>query len=187
MTGYSRRCFLALLSLIFISGCTPSPSPAGGALLRQDFDALVNWNGIVADGSPGALLSTDAAHSGRYAARVGGTVKYGLGFKAPLGQLIQRRPRALEISYWGYRSDASGAGATLVCSITRPSSGKQFYWHAYNLSKAPARERTWVQVKERIELPAEANFSDVIAIYPWRGGKVGEALLDDLTLRALPE
>lgn len=183
----SLRAFLPAL-LVLSAACSHSTSTdlPPGVLMRQDFDSLNGWNGVLADPAT-SLLSTAVAHSGRCSARVGGATEYGLGFQMPLGELIKKRPRTLEVSYWCYRVDAAGNAATVVCTVKRPSTNQQLLWQGADLSKEVAKDRQWTKITQRIDLPTETDFSDLLHIYTWRGAAVGDVYFDDLEVRAIPD
>ncbi len=176
---------LLLLSVVACSSPAALPTDDPDVLISQDFDSLNGWVGTVADASAANTLTTLAAHSGRCAARIGGAVEYGVSFTAPLGQLLKRRPKALEVSYWCYRTDASGNAATLVCTITRPSTKQQLYWKGANMAEDVKRDRYWTKVTQRIDIPAEVDFSDELRLYPWRGAATSDVYFDDLQLRVI--
>lgn len=187
---FLRASAVRFLPFVLLIGACASPAREAqipDVLIRQDFESLGGWVSIGRANARTALLSTRVAHSGRCAARVGGVVEYGLGFTSPLGRLTKRRPEVLEISYWCYRLDAGGNGATLVCAIEHPSTRQQLHWQAANLSKEVSRNRTWTRITQRIEIPAQAEFSDVLHFYPWRGAATSEVYFDDIEVRLLPK
>jgi hypothetical protein len=181
-----KFCFFLLPLLVAVAGCSSESKPMTDVIIMQDFDSLNGWNGLTAD-VEASSLSTAQAHSGKYAAKVGGSVEYGQGYVVPLGQLIRKKPKALEITYWCYRADTKGYAATLVCSIERPSTSKQLLWKGADLTKEASKERSWTKVTQRVDIPAEIDFSDVIRFYPWRGVSIGDTYFDDLQVRALSE
>jgi hypothetical protein len=155
-------------------------------LLRQDFDSLNGWNNQLANETI-SPLSTAVAHSGRCSAHVNGALEYGPGFAMPLGMLVKTRPKALEISYWCYRINAAGSAATLAVVIDRPTTQKQLLWKGADLSKEFEKDKTWTQVIQRVDLPAEVDIADVLHLYPWRGGATSDVYFDDLQVRTLTE
>ncbi len=180
----------ALASLLLGSaacGSPKAPERDPEVLLAQDFEALNGWAGVLADDSPGATLSVAVAHSGRCAARVGGTAEYGLGFAAPFRLLTKKRPKSLEISYWCYRTDTTGNAATMVCTIVRPSTKQQLYWKGADLQKEIREDHTWTKITQRIDIPAEVDFSDTFRLYAWRGAAGSDVFFDDLQVRQLPD
>lgn len=188
MTTFFREMLRRLLplGLGLTVACSASTDTDGTVLLTQDVEGIVGWNNVRASEQDADPITTNPAHSGKYALRVGPGLEYGLTFKQLLGNLTQKRPVALALSYWCLASEED-TKATVVLALERPSTGKLMVHHATPLKEFVKTTGVWTLVTERVQVPAEVEFSDQLTLYPWRGASATATYFDDLEIRALYE
>ncbi len=146
-------------------------------LIASDFEQFQGWV------DPPAFLSTEHAHSGRYAYHMDRQTEFGASFITPLSA-CPFVPRRLWLSGWVYYPTGS-VSATLVVAINchgrRPD-----VWEGFSLDQVVTRYGVWVPVRKYIRLPQDLLPSDEVKFYVWHGNPYTDsAFLDDLKLEGL--
>lgn len=167
------------LLLAALGGCRPAADTAG-LLLNTDFEQFEGWVTPLP-----AFLSTEQAHSGRYAYRVAPGQEFGAAFTAPLGA-CGFVPGRLRLSSWAYLTDGRVRATYLVLSVNchgrRPD-----IWEGLQLSEVVKRYQRWEPVHKIIKLPADLAPTDELKVYVWHAEPDGTPTwLDDLKLEAWP-
>jgi len=171
--GLGTLCLAALLA-----GCTASNERC--ELLRSDFEQFDGWVSPL----PG-FLTTEQAHSGRYAYRMAPGAEYGPGYSTTF-EKCGFIPRELRLSTWAYLRNGRVRATILVVAVNchgrRPD-----VWQGLNLDQTVARYQVWVPVQKHISLPDDLQPTDEIKVYLWHAEGGGELLfLDDLKLEGWP-
>lgn len=172
--------------LLLLAGCAGKADEAGDAaaanlITRQDFESVAGWNG--AQDAPS--LTTEKAHSGKYALKVGPGVDYSIGYIHPMGQMAPKRFRKLKISGWFLRPDA-GAKATLIFSVAHKGAADNLVWAGLNVHDKVSELNTWTRAELEVEVPAAAQFDDECRFYLWRSDPAATVVYaDDLEIQVV--
>lgn len=171
---------LGRLGLLAAFGsCRPATEPPC-LLLNTDFEQFEGWIRPLP-----AFLSTEQAHSGRYAYRVLPGEEFGSGFSTTLGA-CGFVPGRLRLSSWVYLPNGRVGSTYLVLSINchgrRPD-----VWAGLQLSEVVKRYQRWEPVHKIIRLPSDLAPTDELKVYVWHAEPSGTVTwLDDLKLEAWP-
>ena len=169
---------LCLLALLASCGDNP-PTEDKDLLAYNDFEQLNGWVGATTT----AALTTEKAHSGRYCTFVAPGTEYGIGYVSQLSQLSPVRPVKIKISAWVLATENSPA--TIVTSLENAGADKPVFWEAMDLGKAVTRANEWQKAEKTITIPADANASTQVKVYPWRNNSEQPAYFDDIEIRTL--
>ena len=158
-----------------LAGCAPAAGP-DATLLRTDFEQLAGW------GPADAFLTTERAHSGRYAMRVPAGQEFAGNYRAPLGSVCAFVPTRLRLQSWVYLPSGRSRDTQLVvqvlCHGRRPD-----VWRALAVDLVVQRYQKWERVFKYIRLPAGLDPSDELQVYVWHSDPTGEpTYFDDLTV-----
>lgn len=168
--------WLSAASLL-LTNCTSQPDPAGkNVLMHNGFDELAGWLGA----APQPSLTTEKAHSGRYALKVDANTEYSLGYTKPLGQLSEARVTKFKVEGWVWAPSAD-AKVLLVTTFAEPGA-KPLSWVGFDVVKASSKYGQWTQVSEIIEVPAASTTNTLFNIFLWRVNAPQPVYLDDLTV-----
>lgn len=180
-----RSYFLAGVALLaaglLATGCGSKPTPdgpTGEVLMHTDFENLEGWLAP----SQESALTTERAHSGKYATKVDRTTGYGLNYATALGQLSSRRVNKIRLDAWIFTPEA-GAGVVLVTHVDQPGNPKPLLWDGLNVSQEAGKYGEWVHLNKVITLPDGINAASTLGVYLWRTNEnTGATYLDDLTI-----
>jgi hypothetical protein len=175
-----RRGLAAALSLLLpVLGCHPQPGLEDvreRLVFTEDFEHLDGW-------LPDATsLTTERAHSGRYAVKVDKEHPYSLTYRLVFGKTFTQRPRLLRLSAWVWVHGAAD-DARLLTAITPPDP------NAPALSTTPIYVadnwpyRRWTHVSRDIVIPPPGYpSSSNLVIYLWNLDTKHPVYADDWTL-----
>ncbi|MBX0292556.1 carbohydrate binding domain-containing protein [Hymenobacter sp. HSC-4F20] len=166
--------------LLGLTACSTAPATeeTGHRVTYNDFEAVDGWGPAVPS------LTTEKAHSGRFAVKVDNAVEYSLGYANLLGKASTARMRKLTVRGWARREGPDGS-ATLVVQVTDPAQGnQQLYWEPLHFAEQVKTPGQWEQISKEYTLPAGLQASHELKVYLWRNSAAQPAYLDDLTITA---
>ncbi len=176
--------WLSLISLLGSPGCRPRAGRAPvreRELMHADFDKpTVGWLP-----APPAGLTTEKAHSGRYAISVDPRHPYSITYRTPLGKLSpHHRPRRFTLSAWVW-APGPESDARLVVTIAGANDPDHpvFYKSVFFADSGPFE--TWKQVSRSLDLPENIDSNSQLVIYMWNGNSSVPTYADDLLLTEL--
>jgi hypothetical protein len=146
----------------------------------NDFEHLDGW---LPEVSP--TLTTERAHSGRYAVKVDATHEYSLTYNLKLGDAFTMRPRRMRLSAWVWLED-SGEDAKLIFSLSAPDDPQDksnLYTQVFLVDHWPYKR--WTHVTRDIELPPEVSSKAKLSVYLWRNSATHAVYTDDWELTEL--
>jgi hypothetical protein len=146
----------------------------------NDFEHLDGW---LPEASP--TLTTERAHSGRYAVKVDATHEYSLTYNLKLGDAFTMRPRRMRLSAWAWVED-SGEDAKLIFSLSAPDDPQNkssLYTQVFLVEHWPYKR--WTHVTRDIELPPEVSSKAKLSVYLWRNSATHAVYTDDWELTEL--
>ena len=166
-----------LLGLAVLAGCAGSGNGAADKVLSQnDFESMAGW----APATPS--LTTERAHSGRYAMKVGEGLEFGANFSSPLVQVSPTRLQKLRVSAWALLTNLD-TEAQLVVEVKNPADDSQkIFWESFTLNSKVKSVNSWTKVGKTFTLPATLNPTDELRVYLWRGASPAAVYLDDVEL-----
>ena len=173
---------LPLLLLLTMAGCQPRDGRAETkqrVLMHTGFEELLGWAPEV---SP--TLTTEKAHSGKFAVRVDSRYQYSPSFRTELGQLCSHRPRRFTLSAWvwvpSFKDDA-----VFVLSLANPADPDHPFYskNVYLTTSGPFQE--WKQVSRDFDLPETINSKTLLTIYLWNSSAGAPVYTDDWQLTEL--
>lgn len=174
---------LAWLGLLGLPGCHPRSGRAlvlERELLSADFEKLAGWLP-----PPPAGLTTEKAHSGRYAIRVDPEHPYSITYRAPLGRLSpHHRPRRVTLSAWVWVPGPEG-DARLVAAVYAASDPDHPFFSKNVFLTDSGPFKAWKQVSRSLDLPDNIDSNSQLEIYLWNGGSSVPVYADDLQLTEL--
>ena len=166
---------------LFVFACSSNDSDTSTQLPKNqlafnNFEAVAGWT----SGVPVPSLTSEKAHSGRYAVQVTPAVEYALGFASAQGRLSVYPLTKLRVRAWVNLPNAK-ATAVLVTEVKDPA-GKTIFWDGINLSKEVETFNRWVEVDKTLTLPPNQSETNELRVYLWRNQSTQGAFLDDLQL-----
>jgi hypothetical protein len=174
-----RNAFLSSLVLVVggLAGCSgPGAESADEKLITQNnFDQLEGWV------PPVAGLTTERAHSGRYATKVDAATPYSLGYITTLGQASPVKLKKILVSAWILRTGPQ-ALASIVVELKNPSTGQGIYWKALDVTKDVHDVNVWEEVSQVFELPENIEATHELRVYLWGSTTPQPVFMDDITI-----
>jgi len=150
--------------------------------MHNDFESMAGWMGP----TPSPSLTTEKAHSGKYALKVDGNTEFSLGYNNMLGMMSKARISKIKIEAWVF-SPSAEAGALLVTTISDGvADHKPMLWDGFDVVKASDKHNEWVQVSKVIDVPASVNYSSHLGLYLWRNKGTLPTYIDDITITEAP-
>ncbi|UOQ98178.1 carbohydrate binding domain-containing protein [Hymenobacter sp. 5317J-9] len=166
---------LAAVATLCLAGCGGKTEKDPNTLVETDFETLAGWIPEPQSGT----LTTEKAHSGRYAIKVDGNHDYSLTYKVPMGELHDTRVKKIKVSAWTFVS-AADAQAALVAAVGNPADpNKPLLWDATDLNHSHTPGK-WVEINKVLTVPATASPASTLGVYMWRTGGTKPVYLDDL-------
>ena len=138
----------ACAGAVALASCQNPRPGAAGLVARNDFESLDGW-------VPAApTLTTERAHSGRYAVKVDAANEFSLGYANALANTGLRPGQRLVVRGWALRTGPQ-AGAALVVQLVNPADEKQaVYWQSLPVSKHVITYNRWTPIGQAFTLPA---------------------------------
>lgn len=171
------RSILGGLVLVGAVGCSGSGSEAATEKLitQNNFDQLEGWVPAVAG------VTTERAHSGKYATKVDAATPYSLGYITTLGKASPVKLKKILVSAWVYRT-GSEATASIVVEIKNPTTGQSIYWKALEVTKEATNVNVWEEVSQVFELPDTIEATQELRVYLWGNTTQQAVFMDDITI-----
>ena len=146
-------------------------------VFANDFEHMSNW---ISEGS----LTTERAHSGRYAVKVDKEHPFSITYRRTIGDMFAQRPRRMQLSAWVWVA-APQDDAVIAFNLNPPAGSSQpmFSTKLYLADNWPYRR--WVHVSRDIDLPAEYSSQSQLAIFLWHNSAQNTVYADDWKLTEL--
>ncbi len=163
---------------LLLASCSKRDTITKGTLVsRNDFESVLGWGG-----SNDASVTTDRAHSGQYAVRVGPQNEFGYTYVRTLGNMSASKIRTITVSAWVWVPEMR-APSQIVLDITRsPEVSTPVFSSTINLPVTVKRAKTWQQVSKTFTLPDSVRSTNQLKCYLWRCGTNENVYADDITL-----
>lgn len=149
----------------------------GTLVTHNDFESVLGWNGI-ADAS----LTTEKAHSGKYAVRVGPENEFGYTYIQTLGKMSVPKVKAITLSAWVWVPSAQAASNLVVSIAHSPEVDKPVFYGTIPLATEAKKFKEWQQVSQTFQLPDSVQTTNLLKSYLWRAGSTENVYVDDMTL-----
>ena len=149
----------------------------GTVLTHNDFENVQGWNGV-----DEATISSERAHSGRYAVRVGPANEFGCTYIRSLGKMSVAKIRAVTVSAWVWVPSAQATSSLVVEIAHSPEVNKPVFYGSIPLISAAKKFREWQQVSQTFTLPDSAQATNQFKCYLWRAGSTENVFTDDITI-----
>ncbi|WP_201977650.1 carbohydrate binding domain-containing protein [Hymenobacter rubidus] len=169
---------LMILGLL-LAACSDKDAAAvqGTVVTRNDFESIQGWNG-----TDDATISSERAHSGKYAVRVGPANEFGYTYIRSLGKMSIAKVKAVTVSAWVWVPSAQ-ATSSLVVEITHsPEINKPVFYGRMPLVDAVKKFKEWQQVSQTFTLPDSVQTTNQFKCYLWRAGATENVYADDITI-----
>jgi hypothetical protein len=176
--------YLTFAGLLAVAGCQPREGRVAAherELMHTGFEELDGW---LPTPRPVGLTS-EKAHTGRYAISVDPQHPYSLTYRARLGSLVPfHRPRRVTLSAWVWVPSAE-ADARFVFSISPGGDPEHpvFTKNIFLTDQGPYG--TWKQVSRALDLPDNFDSNSQVVIYLWNAFSAAPVYADDLRLTEL--
>lgn len=184
MTTALKTCLLTLPMLAALAACHPRdgrPEVRQRELMHTGFEDFAGWYPALA-----TSLTTEKAHSGKYAIQVDAQHEYSPTYRAEMGQLCAHRPRRLTLGAWVWVPSAA-ADAVLVLSIANPDNLDHpvFHKNVYLTNSGPYGQ--WKYVSRDMDLTGDVyiNSKSQLVIYLWKNDATQTVYADDIQLTEL--
>ncbi len=176
MNGLFTRLLGLTAGLAVVTACSTEPTVPTNRITFNNFESLEGW--IPAT----ATLSTEKAHSGRFAVKVDAQNEYGVGYHNLLGNVSPTRLKTLQLNLWALRT-GNEAKAVVVVTVSDPADpNKPVFWQALDLAVEVKTFNRWTEVHRTFTLPGNINATQKLAVYLWRGAGSQPVYIDDLEL-----
>lgn len=165
-------------SISFASCSKNEETITKGALVsRNDFESVLGWGG-----NTDVSVTTDRAHSGKYAVKVGPQNEFGYTYIQTLGKMSTAKAKTVTVSAWVWMPSAQSA-SQLVLSITRsPERNTPVFYGSIGLPTVVKKFKNWQQVSQTFTLPDSVQSANQLKCYLWRTGTNENVYADDITL-----
>jgi len=133
------------------------------------------------EGSPvPGIMSTDVAHSGKYAMKISGADSYSDNITKRFSEIATDTVKFISASVWLYPKQENPV-VTLVVSIEKPD-GSSIAWNGKATDLIPLKKNEWQKINFRADLrETKTTPDDVIKVYIWNK-KGGTVYADDLEI-----
>lgn len=166
-------------ALLGLAGCSTEQQTPANELTGNDFEHLTGW---VPDNPS---LTTEHAHSGKYAIKTDANIEYSLAYSRLLGQVSPVRLAKVRLTAYAYATKP-GSGAVLTVQIVRSAlDGANVFNQGIDLAKAVSKAGEWTKVSQEFELPAGIAPTNIMKVYLWRAAANAPVYVDDLSLEVL--
>ncbi|SHK10674.1 hypothetical protein SAMN02746009_00322 [Hymenobacter psychrotolerans DSM 18569] len=166
-----------------MTGCdsaTPNPDKV---LVQDSFEP---GNSAIADPQ---YFSTEQAYSWKHSIKLGQGLEFGTFYNGTWGSLGQHR--LLRLRLWGWLKNPQQRLAYLTVVAQRPSDtpggpAVVKIRHQFNIYEVIRRYQQWVPASFTVELPADLQPTDEVAVYMWvPAGQPDAVYIDDFSLEYL--
>lgn len=177
-----KKNYILLAGMLAFISCSQSDANLNDASLISfnNFEAVEGW------GPMQPTVTKEKAHSGKYAIKVDAAHEFSYGFDKTIGQITNKKPKALNLEAWAYVPGKDTGKASLILQITKPSSGQQVKWEGIDVVNNQDFKE-WTKISKTIKLPDNVEVSDRLQVYLWRGGATEPVYLDDLKISTSEE
>ena len=174
---------VTVLSLLGFPSCKPRDGrlPVKERVLMQNnFEELDGWLPEAPAG-----LTTEQAHSGRYAISVAPDHPYSVTYRAALGRLSpHHRPRRVTLSAWVWVPGFEGNACFVAAISVAGDPDHPFFNNSVFLNdRGPFGK--WKKVSRSLDLPENIDSTSQLIIYMWNNGSAAPVYADDLQLTEL--
>ncbi|MDO7845251.1 hypothetical protein Q5H92_02705 [Hymenobacter sp. M29] len=166
----------ALGGLLGVAGCHPRDGRADVA------QHLLVYTGFERHKAPAPAMTTEKAHTGRFAMRVDGQHRRARLYHVRLGQLSDHRPRRFTLSAWAWAPDF-GADAAVVLSIRNPGTAAPALQQSMFAADAGPYQ-AWKHISLDVDLPNNTSPDSELTI-ELAANSEGPVYIDDLRLTEL--
>lgn len=170
-----------LLLGLHLAACSSDKQPTGSnqPQISNDFESTLGWAG-----NPDVVTKAQA-HSGKYAIYVNDTREFSLTFDAPLSQIVDFRPRSLQLEAWAYLTDERSTGQLGVQIVNSATDNTEFFGDGIKLAEAARGRKKWVKVSKTIVLPDSIRPTQHLKVFLWRATAATPIYVDDITVRIM--
>ncbi|GAB3239430.1 hypothetical protein GCM10027346_32710 [Hymenobacter seoulensis] len=175
---------LGILLMASQCGCPTDPAEVRAyqdvrehVVFANDFEQIPNW---ISEGS----LTTERAHSGRYAVKVDKEHPFSLTYRRIIGDMFTQRPRRMKLSAWVW-VEGPYDDALLAFNLNPPAGSSQPMFSAkiYLADNWPYRR--WIHVSRDIDLPPVYSSQSQLSIFLWHNTAQNTVYADDWKLTEL--
>ncbi|WP_345119849.1 carbohydrate binding domain-containing protein [Hymenobacter antarcticus] len=150
----------------------------GIAITHNDFESVLGWNGNT-DGS----VTTERAHSGKYALAVGPQAEYSYTYSSILGKMSTAKIRTITLSAWVWVPSDQVPGSLVLAIAHSPERSTPVFYGDISLAKEVKKFKEWQQVSRTFTLPDSIQDTNQLKCYLWRAGNSENVYADDIALR----
>ena len=178
----SKRLLTPLSIAVAVAGvalvsCSRNDGTEGAIVTRNDFENVLGWGG-----NTDASITTEQAHSGKYAIKVGAQNEYGYTYIQTLGNMSTARVKKLTVSGWAWLPD-KGATSQIVVSIAHSADkNSPVFYGSFALPDEVKKYKSWQQISHTFTLPDSVQATNQLKCYLWRTSVNETVYVDDLTL-----
>ncbi len=167
----------AVVGLLLASCSGKGDAVATGTVVtRNDFESVLGWNGT-ADAS----VTTERAHSGKYAVRVGPQNEFGCTYTQSLGRMSVAKIKTVTVSAWVWVPSAQATSSLVVAIARSPELNTPVFYGTIPLTTAKGF-KDWRQVSQTFTLPDSVRDTNQLKCYLWRAGATENVYADDISL-----
>lgn len=165
-----------------LAACHPS-DPAlgeyiGDEVTHNDFESVRGWGTGNAE-----TLTSDQAHSGRYAVRVDAAHEFGLTYDAKMGDVSVHPLKAIEVEAWVFLPSAQ-ADAVLGIQIWPAGAQANSYHEQLRLLDQVKSFDSWQRVRYIFKIPSGLGSEDRLRLFLWRSTSPEPVYMDDIRVKA---
>ena len=178
MNRLSARILGLTAGLAVVTACSSTTESAAPAnrIIFNNFENLAGW----IPATP--TLTSEKAHSGRFAVKVDQDNEFGTGYRSDLGSISPTRIKTLTLKVWALRTGADAKAAVVVTIVDSGDADKQVFWQALDLSEEVKTYNRWTAASKTFVLPENVTAAHKLQVYLWRNGGSQPVYIDDLEL-----
>ncbi len=171
-------CLTVVMGVLLASCSGKGSGKVRGTLVTQnDFESVLGWNG-----NADASLTTEKAHSGKYAVRVGPANEFGYTYIQTLGKMSVPKIKTVTVSAWVWVPSAQAASNLVVAISRSPEQNTPVFYGFIPLAAEAKKYKQWREVSKTFQLPDSVQTTNMLKSYLWRAGATENVYVDDMTL-----
>ncbi|WP_375416339.1 hypothetical protein [uncultured Hymenobacter sp.] len=176
--GTWRR--LGLSGLLALAACQPRAGRQDvreWVVFAEDFEHLAGWL------PPDPTLTTERAHSGRYAVKVDKEHPFSITYRLTLGEKFMQRPRLMRLSAWVWVTGPDEAAELVLVGNSPdapPNAPPQVTSQLFLSDYWPYKR--WTYISRDVPLPPEVSARTGLVVYVWHNAAKDAVFTDDWQL-----
>ncbi|MBD2723437.1 carbohydrate binding domain-containing protein [Hymenobacter armeniacus] len=149
----------------------------GTLVTRNDFESVLGWGG-----NADASITTEQAHSGTHAVKVGPQGEYAYTYIQNMGKMSNAKIKDLTVSAWVWLPNQQASSSLVVAINHSAERGTPVFYKTIVLPTSVKKFKEWQLVTETFALPDSVQATNQLKCYLWGMGTKENVYADDITI-----